>query len=350
MERVMRRMQAFDGGPSDDDDDDRAESEEDVIDDDDEDEQPSHRPARAFTQDDDEESDDGEQGSSDDQDASDSDRSQGSDDGSDDDQDAPVQTSAEIARMRRELAIVPFDQLMEIQQKVGMKEFHANYRGLDRSAIPEDELIAPEEDQAGFGTGKRRPQFDSEKGGKLVRPPKRKDKNMPVEVTSKRAVTRKRDVVELPKNKTRDPRFDPLAGKLNEGLFATSYGFLRDYEASEMEMLRKQIVTEKDEEVKEVLKQTLTSMSSRAQARKLKDKRTQLVKEWKQKEKALVAEGKKPWQLKQSDIKKMELVDRYKSMKGKDIDKLLEKRRKKNATKERKFLPYKRRSADAPAS
>ncbi|KAI8910613.1 hypothetical protein DFJ77DRAFT_483952 [Powellomyces hirtus] len=168
---------------------------------------------------------------------------------------------------------------------------------------------------------------------------------MPVEVTSKRAVTRKRDVIELPKKKTRDPRFDPLAGKLNEGLFDSSYGFLRDYEQSEIEMLRKQIVTEKNPEKKEILQQTLTSMTSRMQARKNKDKRKELIKEWKKKESALVQQGKKPWQLKQSDIKKMELVEKYKSMKGKDVEKLLEKRRKKNATKERRFMPYNRRSA-----
>lgn len=76
-------------------------------------------------------------------------------------------------------------------------------------------------------------------------------------------------------------------------------------------------------------------------------------------------QGKKPWSLKkcrwlssivaildkanaislhQADIKKLELVEKYQAMKPKDVDKLLEKRRKKNAAKEKRFMPYKRRS------
>ncbi|KAI8818546.1 uncharacterized protein EV422DRAFT_498750 [Fimicolochytrium jonesii] len=168
---------------------------------------------------------------------------------------------------------------------------------------------------------------------------------MPTEVTSKRQVTRRREVVEIPKLKTRDPRFDPLAGKLNEALFNTSYGFIREYEESEIELLRKQIVTTKDPKAKERLTNTLQSMTSRIQTRKAKEKRQEMLREWKKTERAAVAQGKKPWQLKKSDIKKMELVEKYKSMKEKDIDKLLEKRRKKNAAKERRFLPYNRRSA-----
>ncbi|TPX55059.1 hypothetical protein PhCBS80983_g05633 [Powellomyces hirtus] len=338
MERVMRRMQAFDA-PSDEEDDEEEDGEsggsEGRV-------QPRYSDA---ADDDDEEEEADSPGSSDDEEQ-DSD-SEDQDDEDDSGESEGEADEKELARIRRELADVPFDQLMEIQQKVGMKKFHANFRGMKASGDADPENSGEESDRKKTASGKSKKSAGPEEKGskKLVRPPRRADKNMPVEVTSKRAVTRKRDVIELPKKKTRDPRFDPLAGKLNEGLFDSSYGFLRDYEQSEIEMLRKQIVTEKNPEKKEILQQTLTSMTSRMQARKNKDKRKELVKEWKKKESALVQQGKKPWQLKQSDIKKMELVEKYKSMKGKDVEKLLEKRRKKNATKERRFMPYNRRSA-----
>ncbi|KAJ3160711.1 hypothetical protein HDU86_000470 [Geranomyces michiganensis] len=337
----MRRMQSFDA-PTDDEEDDGDSDKSDQADEraarrkemqDENEEEDESSSERDFEQDSDSQSEE------EDEDSEEEDEGQGR---SEDEEDA------QLERLRRELAEVPFDQLIEIQQSVGMKKFHSNYRG-GRSTKSGAASDTSEAAEPGLQKTKFVSARDIERGenksGTLVRPAKRANKNMPLEVTSKRAVTRKRDVVELPKNKSRDPRFDPLAGKLNEGLFDSSYGFLRDYEQSEMEMLKKQIVTEKDPEVKAQMQETLTSMTSRMQARKTKDKRKALLKDWKKKEAALVQQGKKPWQLKSSDIKKMELVEKYKSMKGKDVEKLLEKRRKKNATKERRFLPYARRSA-----
>ncbi|KAJ3142295.1 hypothetical protein HDU90_004568 [Geranomyces variabilis] len=339
MDRLMRRMQSFDA-PTDEEMDDDEES--------DESDQADERTARRKQmerENEDESSSEGdfEQDSDSQSEAEDDDSEEEDEAGSEDEDDAKLE------RVRRELAEVPFDQLIEIQQSVGMKKFHSNYRGarnMDSGAASDTSDVA---DFAPKKKTKYLSARDIERGekssGKLIRPAKRANKNMPLEVTSKRAVTRKRDVVELPKNKSRDPRFDPLAGKLNEGLFDSSYGFLRDYEQSEIEMLKKQIITEKNPEIKMQMQETLTSMTSRMQARKTKEKRKALLKDWKKKEAALVQQGKKPWQLKNSDIKKMELVEKYKSMKSKDVEKLLEKRRKKNATKERRFLPYARRSA-----
>ena len=47
-------------------------------------------------------------------------------------------------------------------------------------------------------------------------------------------------------------------------------------------------------------------------------------------------------------IKELELKEKFDNLKakGKDLDKYLEKRRKKNASREKRFMPYKRRSAE----
>ncbi|TPX72668.1 hypothetical protein SpCBS45565_g00209 [Spizellomyces sp. 'palustris'] len=349
MSRVLRRMQAFDTVEESDHEDDvsgeDARSEE--ID------YPVEQDEGSSSTGDEVDEDEGVEtyGSSNDEEENTSDEDESDDREEQNESDAEEQ----LMRIKRELADVPFDQLIEIQHKVGLKKFHANYRVNRRSTMEdnsdEDGEPADVTSHGNLAKATKGAMKASKHDGKAKKPPKRSNKNAPVEVTSKRAVTRRREVVELPKKvgvtqKSRDPRFDPLAGKLNDGLFQQSYGFIRDYEQHEVEMLKKRIVTEKDQEVKEQLHKTLTSMQSRLQTQKQKDKRKGILRTWRKTEEDLVKQGKKPWQLKKSDIKKLELVDKYQSMKGKDVDKLLEKRRKKNAAKERRFLPYKRRSAD----
>jgi ribosomal RNA-processing protein 36 len=62
------------------------------------------------------------------------------------------------------------------------------------------------------------------------------------------------------------------------------------------------------------------------------------------KEKAAVKEGKKPYFLKKSAVRKAELVEKYKELKASgQLAKFLEKRRKRNASKDHKLLPSSRR-------
>lgn len=58
---------------------------------------------------------------------------------------------------------------------------------------------------------------------------KRSSKNHPLEISSRRQVTRFKSVVEVKKKRLVDPRFDSMSGRLNEDLFAKSYAFLDDY-------------------------------------------------------------------------------------------------------------------------
>lgn len=59
----------------------------------------------------------------------------------------------------------------------------------------------------------------------------RANKNRPLELTSKRAVGRFRQAIEVKKRKSVDPRFESVSGRLNEDLFAKSYAFVDDYKA-----------------------------------------------------------------------------------------------------------------------
>ncbi|CAG8524026.1 430_t:CDS:2, partial [Dentiscutata heterogama] len=72
----------------------------------------------------------------------------------------------------------------------------------------------------------------------------------------------------------------------------------------------------------------------------------ELKRERKKKERELIAQGKSPFYIKKSEEKKLELVDKFKKFQKSDskvLERVIEKRRKKNASKEHKYIPFKRR-------
>lgn len=171
----------------------------------------------------------------------------------------------------------------------------------------------------------------------------RSSKHAPAEMSSKKAVSRKREVVPVTKREYRDPRFEPLAGKVDETKVRKAYSFLDDYREDEMKELRNAIKTTKDDEAKEKLKRTLSSMESRKKAQLRKDKEKEILDQHRKEEKELVKQGKKPFYLKKSEQKKRVLLDQYGSLKGKQLDHVIERRRKKVEGKEKKKMPFARR-------
>ncbi|KAH6606364.1 pre-rrna processing [Trichoderma cornu-damae] len=167
---------------------------------------------------------------------------------------------------------------------------------------------------------------------------KRSSKHAPQEMTSKKPVSRRREILADPRRKARDPRFDALAGKLDEAKIAKNYSFLDEYRESEMAELRMQIKKTKDVAAKEGLKRQLLSMESQKKARKKKEEEAKLLQEHRKKEKELVAQGKQPFYLRKSEQKKQLLMNRYASMSKSQVDKAIERKRKKVASKEKKEL------------
>lgn len=187
---------------------------------------------------------------------------------------------------------------------------------------------------------------DSEGSDSDAAPHARSSKHAPAVQSSKRMVSRKRQVVEVKKPVFRDPRFDNVSGpRPDEYVVDKRYSFLNDYRASEISELRNTIKKTKNEDEKERLKKKLLSMESQQKARENKEKLKEVSREHKKKEKELVKEGKKPFFLKKSEQKKIALVDRFQNMKSKQRDKVIERRRKKVTAKERRNMPDTRRTA-----
>lgn len=188
---------------------------------------------------------------------------------------------------------------------------------------------------------------------------KRSSKHAPIEITSKKPVSRRRDFLtvtaETKKPQPRDPRFMPLGpgasaagsgGKIDEIKARKAYAFLDDYRESEMQELRAAIKKTKDAAQKEKLQKALLSMESRKKAQERKDRERAVIEEHRKKEKELVKQGKTPFYLKKSEQKKRVLVDQFQGLKKKQVDKVIERRRKKVAGKEKKLLPLARRGAE----
>ncbi|KAL7793509.1 hypothetical protein V8C43DRAFT_282027 [Trichoderma afarasin] len=167
---------------------------------------------------------------------------------------------------------------------------------------------------------------------------KRSSKHAPQEMTSKKPVSRRREILADPRRKTRDPRFDNLSGEVDEAKVSRNYAFLDEYRESEMAELRMQIKKTKDVWVKEDLKRQLLSMESKKKARQKKEEEVKILQEHRKKEKELVAQGKQPFYLRKSEQKKQVLMNRYASMSKSQVDKAIERKRKKVVGKEKKEL------------
>lgn len=180
-------------------------------------------------------------------------------------------------------------------------------------------------------------------GKKDIRDFSRTSKHAPVELSSKKAVSRKREVVPIQKRNHRDPRFDPLGGAVDEEKTKKNYSFLNTYRDSEISELRSAVRETKDNEGRETLKRTLLSMESRRKAQEMKEEQQEVLRKHRKEEKERIEHGKRPFYLKKAEQKQVALITRFESMKGKQIDKVIERRRKKKAARERKGMPDARR-------
>ena len=184
-------------------------------------------------------------------------------------------------------------------------------------------------------------------GKKDTRDFARSSKHAPAELSSKKAVSRRREVIPIQKLDIRDPRFEALSGPLEEAKLKKNYAFLDQYRDSEIAELKGAIRTTKDPDAKGKLRKVLLSMESKKKTQLAKDKQQEILRGHRKKEKELVEQGKKPYYLKKGEQKKLALVARFEGMKEKQVDKVIERRRKKKAQKERRGMPEERRSVRA---
>eukprot|EP00124_Ichthyophonus_hoferi_P004284 Ihof_evm1s454 gene=Ihof_evmTU1s454 len=200
-----------------------------------------------------------------------------------------------LENLRQEIADTPFEELQAMKERLGTKRFDAMMKSI--SGAPQKQKPVEKK------TKKTQDDY------------KRLGKNRPREMSSKKQVSRLRQVAEVKTNKTRDPRFDSLSGHYNEDLFEKTYAFLDDIKKVEVEEVKKELGKTKDLDRRTQLQSLLTKMQQDEKRKNADKKKQELKRQLRKAEREAVAQGKKPFYLKKSEEKKMELVTKFNTIK-----------------------------------
>jgi len=202
---------------------------------------------------------------------------------------------------------------------------------------------------------------DRTKRQKLGEQERTMSKHAPAVQSSKRTVSRKRQVIDVPRNTTRDPRFDPTSDVVNEDNVSRNYSFLDHYIDSEIKDIQTKLNAAKPSKNKknkkaskrsgpklseaeiEALKKELVRKESKKASKQAAEREREVRREHRKKEKELVKQGKKPYFLKESEIKKQVLVKRFEGLSEGKREKVMDKKRRKMESKQMKNIPMDRR-------
>ncbi|KAF8585529.1 DUF947-domain-containing protein [Ramaria rubella] len=183
------------------------------------------------------------------------------------------------------------------------------------------------------------------------------NKHAPMEVTSKKPVTRRRQVVEVHQVRPRDPRFSDLSGPLSIDKFHTHYDFLPGLHTGELAELkqtwaraRKLLISspqhlraEREEEVHK-LEQAIKRAESTVNREKREEAERQALRKFKQEEREKRKAGKKAWYLKDADKNAIRVRARLEAIEAsggkRAVKKAIEKKQKKVGQREKKSRPF----------
>lgn len=244
--------------------------------------------------------------------------------------------------IKDDLASLSFGALLKANKALAKEE--ENESGSDESASSDS---SDDEDEE--------PVAETSKAGETLRKPKEKraNKHAPMEMSSKRPVSRKRMVVEVTPIKYRDPRFGDAAGEFSADHFRKDYTFLADVRSQELETLKQNLSRakkllasspahlreERGREVEKLERAVRRTESTIERSKREAFERDVLLKA-KREERERRLQGKKAWYMKKADQKKMTLEAKFESMSGKEAKKAMEKRQKKMAQKDKRSRPF----------
>ncbi|ODN98101.1 hypothetical protein I350_07743 [Cryptococcus amylolentus CBS 6273] len=280
----------------------------------------------------------------------------GSEEESDDD-------SAELVNLKS----LPLATLAKAQKSLGQKASSSS-----STQLKEEKLAAAKAKLAQLQRGKgkgvsvtdrpagrvNRDASDSDDSGPESAAAGRSNKHAPVAMSTKRQVTRKRQVIDVPKPERRDPRFSSLsAGHANADLHHKSYSFLPSLLKEELVSLKAQVAAAKKAEKQCSLRdkpqrveerERLEEEMGRVRTRLARGEKEELERETlakaKREEREKRESGKGAWYMKKGEKRDLLLKARFEDLEksgGKTaVKKLVERKRKKIAGKEKKSRPF----------
>ncbi|XP_057455310.1 uncharacterized protein LOC130746634 [Lotus japonicus] len=173
---------------------------------------------------------------------------------------------------------------------------------------------------------------------------KRANKNRPMEVSCKKPVPVFREVIQAPKKVIRDPRFESLCGNLDTDGFKQRYNFLyEDVLPAEKQALKKDLKKYRDPKRTNEIEERLSWVDKQLKSGSAKNIDAEILAKHKKKEREAAKHGKRPYYIKKSDIRKQKLIEKYNELKASGkLEAFLEKRRRRNAAKDHRYIPYRR--------
>ncbi|XP_068922076.1 ribosomal RNA processing protein 36 homolog isoform X1 [Petaurus breviceps papuanus] len=213
-----------------------------------------------------------------------------------------------------DLAAMSFEELLELQSRVGTKMYRQLVTGTRLEGQPR--RAAPTRDRGAA------------------------EKQRPLEMSSKTRVPFLRQVVPVRKKVARDPRFDDLSGEYNPEVFEKTYRFLNEYRAKEKELVAKHLKKSRPGEEQEKLKQLLHRMDQQEAAQQEQKRQQEQHLALKREQRAQAQQGHRPYFLKKSEQRQLALAEKYKKLKrSQKLESFLSRKRRRNAGKDRRRLP-----------
>ncbi|XP_028903332.1 ribosomal RNA processing protein 36 homolog [Ornithorhynchus anatinus] len=159
-------------------------------------------------------------------------------------------------------------------------------------------------------------------------------------MSSKSPVPFLRRVVPGSKKVRRDPRFDDLSGTYRPEVFDKTYAFLNDIRTKEKKLVEKQLKRCRQAEEKERLQKLLNHMTQQEEAQQERQRQHEQHLALKREQRAQAQRGCKPFFLKKSERRQLELADKYQELKrSQKLESFLSRKRRRNAGKDRRRLP-----------
>ncbi|XP_055315417.1 ribosomal RNA processing protein 36 homolog [Sitodiplosis mosellana] len=235
---------------------------------------------------------------------------------SENDGDDGEETKTERSTIRSELKTMSFAELLKLKEELGSKVYNEALFGEESTPKKRNKAV------------KHQTTF------------KRENKNRPREISAKKQVPLLGKSKPSKKDQgPRDPRFDSQCGEFDRTKFKEDYGFVNEIREKEISELKEQLKHLKDDQADEKSKVKL--LIQRMQNQNLEEKklreRKQAKTEERQKNKDAIKNERKPFFMSKREQKAQDLVKQFEELKksGK-LNKHLEKRRKKNMSRDRK--------------
>ncbi|KDQ63597.1 hypothetical protein JAAARDRAFT_169593 [Jaapia argillacea MUCL 33604] len=256
--------------------------------------------------------------------------------------------------LQKDLSSLPLGALRKAQQALSNARADSESHSEDDESDEEGSITNEALSHPGSSKDPAKPEWTL-KPNKDIQ--KRSNKHAPMEVTSKRPVTRRRMVVDVPKVEARDPRFLPVAGELDPHKFKAQYVFLEEMHQTELSTLRENLKRARkllsssprdlrEERAMEVAR--LEQAVKRAESSVNRDKRDKIeeaaIHRVKKDELEKRKQGKGAWFMKDSSKKELLVRARYDALAesgGKRaVKKAIDKKQKKISQREKKSRPF----------